>query len=77
MAASEAERVPSPQVVFSIVRHSVLDYALSFGYALMRLGFTHMRLYFPNQNMIFMSHLPLLGKFEYGGGPIFKVVLEC
>ena len=24
-----------------------------------------------------MSHLLLLGKFEYGGGPIFKVVLEC
>jgi len=26
---------------------------------------------------VFMSHLLLLGKFEYGGGPIFKVVLEC
>ena len=24
-----------------------------------------------------MSHLLLLGKFEYTGGPIFKVVLEC
>ena len=24
-----------------------------------------------------MSHLLLLGKFEYSGGPIFKVVLEC
>ena len=24
-----------------------------------------------------MSHLLLLGKFEFGGGPIFKVVLEC
>ena len=24
-----------------------------------------------------MSHLLLLGKFKYGGGPIFKVVLEC
>ena len=23
------------------------------------------------------SHLLLLGKFVYGGGPIFKVVLEC
>ena len=23
------------------------------------------------------SQLLLLGKFEYGGGPIFKVVLEC
>ena len=23
------------------------------------------------------SHLLLLGKFEYTGGPIFKVVLEC
>ena len=26
---------------------------------------------------IYMSHLLLLGKFEYTGGPIFKVVLEC
>ena len=25
----------------------------------------------------YMSHLLLLGKFECGGGPIFKVVLEC
>ena len=24
-----------------------------------------------------MSHLLLLGKFEYTGGPILKVVLEC
>ena len=24
-----------------------------------------------------MSQLLLLGKFQYGGGPIFKVVLEC
>ena len=24
-----------------------------------------------------MSQLLLLGKFEYSGGPIFKVVLEC
>ena len=24
-----------------------------------------------------MSQLLLLGKFEYGGGAIFKVVLEC
>ena len=24
-----------------------------------------------------MSHLLLLGKSEYTGGPIFKVVLEC
>ena len=24
-----------------------------------------------------MSQLLLLGKFEYGGGQIFKVVLEC
>ena len=27
--------------------------------------------------MMDMSQLLLLGKFEYGGGPIFKVVLEC
>ena len=27
--------------------------------------------------MFDMSQLLLLGKFEYGGGPIFKVVLEC
>ena len=26
---------------------------------------------------VYKSHLLLLGKFEYGGGPIFKVVLEC
>ena len=25
----------------------------------------------------FMSHSQMLGKFEYGGGPIFKVVIEC
>ena len=25
----------------------------------------------------YRSQLLLLGKFEYGGGPIFKVVLEC
>ena len=24
-----------------------------------------------------MTQLLLLGKVEYGGGPIFKVVLEC
>ena len=28
-------------------------------------------------NQLNMSHLLLLGKFEYTGGPIFKVVLEC
>ena len=27
--------------------------------------------------ILYMSHLLLLGKFKYGGGPIFKVVLEC
>ena len=26
---------------------------------------------------LYMSQLLLFGKFEYGGGPIFKVVLEC
>ena len=26
---------------------------------------------------IYMTQLLLLGKVEYGGGPIFKVVLEC
>ena len=25
----------------------------------------------------YMTQLLLLGKVEYGGGPIFKVVLEC
>ena len=25
----------------------------------------------------YMTQLLLLGKFEYTGGPIFKVVLEC
>ena len=29
------------------------------------------------QNEVYMSQLLLLGKVEYGGGPIFKVVLEC
>ena len=29
------------------------------------------------EDLVYMSHLLLLGKFEYGGGPIFKVVLEC
>ena len=28
-------------------------------------------------HLLHTSHLLLLGKFEYGGGPIFKVVLEC
>ena len=28
-------------------------------------------------NLEYMSQLLLLGKVEYGGGPIFKVVLEC
>ena len=27
--------------------------------------------------LLHTSHLLLLGKFEYSGGPIFKVVLEC
>ena len=26
---------------------------------------------------VHMSHSQMLGKVEYGGGPIFKVVLEC
>ena len=26
---------------------------------------------------VYMTQLLLLGKFEYTGGPIFKVVLEC
>ena len=30
-----------------------------------------------SDNILNMSHLLLLGKFEYSGGPIFKVVLEC
>ena len=29
------------------------------------------------KTIAYMSHLLLLGKFEYSGGPIFKVVLEC
>ena len=36
--------------------------------------------YFWHAKMIlrcYMSQLLLLGKFEYTGGPIFKVVLEC
>ena len=27
--------------------------------------------------ILYMSHSQMLGKFESGGGPIFKVVLEC
>ena len=30
-----------------------------------------------NEEMVPMTQLLLLGKFEYGGGPIFKVVLQC
>ena len=26
---------------------------------------------------VYMTHSQMLGKFEYTGGPIFKVVLEC
>ena len=26
---------------------------------------------------LYMSHSQMLGKVESGGGPIFKVVLEC
>ena len=29
------------------------------------------------KKVLHKSHLLLLGKFEYTGGPIFKVVLEC
>ena len=29
------------------------------------------------RRLAYMSHSQMLGKFEYGGGPIFKVVLEC
>ena len=34
---------------------------------------------FPAQEglFIYMTHSQMLGKFEYTGGPIFKVVLEC
>ena len=27
--------------------------------------------------IVYMSHSQMLGKVESGGGPIFKVVLEC
>ena len=30
-----------------------------------------------NSQTSYMSQLLLLGKVAYGGGPIFKVVLEC
>ena len=33
--------------------------------------------FFWNNSEAYMSQLLLLGKFEYGGGLIFKVVLEC
>ena len=32
---------------------------------------------FTRQSWQDMSHSQMLGKFEYGGGLIFKVVLEC
>ena len=32
---------------------------------------------FASQERVDMTQLLLLGKFEYTGGPIFKVVLEC
>ena len=35
------------------------------------------RLFFGKELNMGTSHLLLLGKFEYGGGPIFKVVIEC
>ena len=44
---------------------------------------THLSEYFLKMNKkvsstgMYMTQLLLLGKFEYGGGPIFKVVLEC
>ena len=31
----------------------------------------------PSYLLAYMSHSQMLGKVEYGGGPIFKVVLEC
>ena len=50
VAASEAERVPSPQVVFTRVGHSVSDYAVRFGYPLMLFRCPLMHFYFPNPN---------------------------
>ena len=42
------------------------------------LDFCHQKFdHIEQNNVIHMSQLLLLGKFEYGGGPIFKVVLEC
>ena len=29
------------------------------------------------REQVYMTHSQMLGKFEYTGGPIFKVVLEC
>ena len=37
----------------------------------------HASLYHAQHKAVYMTQLLLLGKVEYGGGPIFKVVLEC
>ena len=34
-------------------------------------------LYFHIMSFLHKTHSQMLGKFEYTGGPIFKVVLEC
>ena len=38
---------------------------------------TELMRYESHENKIHTSHSQMLGKVEYGGGPIFKVVLEC
>ena len=45
---------------------------LQFGKILLIFHFNFLRIFLP-----YMSHSQMLGKVESGGGPIFKVVLEC
>ena len=40
-------------------------------------SYAHIDMLYINHGADYMSQLLLLGKFKYGGGPIFKVVLEC
>ena len=58
-----------PKTFFEFLADNIIRYTWLYSqmYLAMQLSATKLH----------MSHLLLLGKFEYGGGPIFKVVLEC
>ena len=59
------------QMVFNENNKLILIYLLRRNCLLDRMVCFHFR------NVLYMSHSQILGKFEYGWGPIFKVVLEC